>query len=149
MSLAGVGWAVQIVLTPRNPGVEFPAVPLLVLGVCLGGMWRMYLAGVYVGEAGVLLRYPLRSKVNPWLEVAGARVTQDARYRNEALFLVTPDGSQTRTPLYRFKLSGFSRSQPRSSALGVSADTLQQAADRINELAAAHRGGTPLVWPAQ
>jgi hypothetical protein len=122
---------------------------MLLLGLWLAGVWRIYLMGVYVGEAGVQLRGFLRSTVIPWPEIAAARVAHDTRYGNEALFLVAPDGRHTPTPLYRSKHALFSRNQPASSAVGVSADTLQQAANRINELAAAHHGRAPVVWPTQ
>jgi hypothetical protein len=105
---------------------------------------RNMTAGLYVGEAGVRLRWLLRRAVTvPWSEIHRVRAVDDSTFANRTLVIVTRDGTQLPTPIWRWRVSWPRRPFPAAAVALVPATFDALAAD-LDAMAAARNGRTSL-----
>ncbi|WP_246608043.1 hypothetical protein [Paractinoplanes toevensis] len=70
------------------------------LGVWLTLAWRLHRTALLVGDAGVRVRWLLRTRTIPWSRVSRFRTAPDVLVR-ERLWIVLIDGRMVRTPVQR------------------------------------------------
>jgi hypothetical protein len=122
----------------------------LFLLVALLISWLGARTGVFVGDAGVMVRLGLRRIVVPWQEIAYAEIAELPKFPviwqrgpSLGLVLVAPSGQSRPLPA---RLAGFTVRWGRGSPpyIGLTQTHMIQVVDRINELAPGHR---PQPWP--
>jgi hypothetical protein len=122
-----------------------PWFDLLVLLTLLSG-WAGARSGVYVGDAGIMVRKGFTRVVVPWHEIAYAGLAQVPNYRvtrrhepHLGLTLVAPSGDTHPLPV-RLRFAGWNR--PRGGSpdfLDLTDQPMAQLINDINEMAARHR----------
>jgi hypothetical protein len=125
---------------------------LFVLWACLV-LWAAAKEGVYVGDAGVMVRVGFRRMVVPWQEIAYSEVAEVPKYPviwqrgpSLGLVLVAPSGQRRAVPA-RSAVANFRWGSP--SYVRLTRKRMSQVVNGINELAAVQRPQTsppPSRW---
>jgi hypothetical protein len=131
-----------------------PVVDLFILAVLLIG-WLGARSGVYVGDAGVMVRVEFRRIVVPWQEIMYAEVAEVRKFPvilqrgpSLGLVLVAPSGERRPLPARVAAVTvRWGRGSPPYVVL--TQELMAQVVDHINELAAGQRpqpGPPPGGW---
>jgi hypothetical protein len=134
-----------------SPGLQVWRSPVfdlfLLIALLAGGIGLR--TGVFVGDAGVMVRTGLRGTVIPWREIAYAEVAEVPKFPviwqrgpTRGLILVAPSGDRRSLPA---RVAAFSVNWGRGGKPYIELDEVQmtQVVNRINEGAAGQR---PQPW---
>jgi Protein of unknown function (DUF2581). len=129
-------WTVllYVVVWPATSAWWWPPLATGIAAVAIALQFRANAQGVTVGEPGIRVRTPWRTRVVPWSDVRQVLVVDDPRYRNRALVIDTYGGERIRTPIFRADRRPFRSTGPHGH-VGLSGSDLDALARTLTGMA--------------